>query len=137
MWPLTPPLPPSRYFWLWFEDYKKAYSRWQRSDPDQATPSPALALSYSRAKETFFTHARPYELNLSEKTVQDLINPLRPHKAPRQHPHPDAFVGVKYEVDGYLHEALRRSVTCSLFLHISSLRSPHPICATPHAMSGV
>ena len=103
-----------RYFWLWFEDYKKAYLHWQRSAPDPATPSPSLALSYSRAKETFFTHARPYELNLTEKTVQDLVTPTRPHDGPRQHPHPDAFAAVKYEIDGYLHEALRRCVVCPL-----------------------
>jgi hypothetical protein len=113
-----------RYFWLWYEDYKKAYADWERSSadpatPSPATPSPALALSYARAKETFFTRARPHELNLTERTVQDLVHPVRPHPGPRQHPHPHAFAAVKYEIDGYLNEALRRCVGRPLHSHLS------------------
>lgn len=90
-------------------------------------PSPSLTLSYSRARETFFTHARPYELNLTEKTVQELVTPTRPHNGPRQHPHPDAFAAVKYEVDGFLNEALRRYVlSYFIFLILSLILSLSP-----------
>lgn len=71
-------------------------------------PSPKLALSYTRAKQTFLTPGSPHELNLPEVTRQALLFPQRPHPGPKAHPAPPSFAAVKFEVDRYLNESLTR-----------------------------
>jgi hypothetical protein len=71
-------------------------------------PNSALAMSFVRAKKTFFTAGSPWELNLPQKTLHQLLHPSKPHPGPPQHPHPSALAAVKFEVDTYLNDSLTR-----------------------------
>ncbi|CAG8576831.1 7303_t:CDS:2, partial [Acaulospora colombiana] len=128
------------YFYFWFADYERAWTRWannatHNADPTSPIPStattakstrgdnngggglasfpskanPGLAMSYARAKKTFFTPGSPWELNLPQKTLQQLLHPSKPHPGPVQHPHPSALAAVKFEVDTYLNDSLTRA----------------------------
>lgn len=77
----------------------------------KTNPSPQLAMSYARAKETFFTHGSPWELNLPQKTLQELLHPKHPHPGPKTHPHPSALAGVRFEIESYLTDSLTRYAT--------------------------
>ncbi|PVF92124.1 hypothetical protein CPB86DRAFT_238802 [Serendipita vermifera] len=126
------------YFYFWFADYERAWTRWahathhtdatspitsttttkstRSTNADNAStfssmPNSALAMSYARAKKTFFTPGSPWELNLPQKTLHQLLHPSKPHQGPPQHPHPSAFAAVKFEVDTYLNDSLTRFIT--------------------------
>jgi len=119
------------YFCTWLEQYQAQWNHWltkrqsNASDDDDdgvakpvhipnTKPSPQLAMSYARAKETFFTHASPWELNLPQKTIQQLLHPQQPHPGPKAHPHPCAFAEVRFEVENYLADSLTRLRSCQM-----------------------
>ena len=82
------------YFHVWFINYQ---AEWMATD----APNPKLAMSYTRAKDTFFTPGSPWELNLPQRTLQQLLQ----HQGP---PHPSAFAEVRFEVNNYLTDSLTR-----------------------------
>jgi hypothetical protein len=114
------------YFYTWLEQYQVQWNHWLAKQQSNATatatedgvvaktpstnPSPKLAMSYARAKETFFTHGSPWELNLPQKTLQLLLHPKESHPGPKAHPHPCAFAEVRFEVENYLTDSLTRYV---------------------------
>ena len=65
-------------------------------------------MSFARAKETFFTSGSPWELNLPQRTLQQLLHPETPHPGPKSHPHPSALSAVRFEIDAYLNDSLIR-----------------------------
>lgn len=125
------------YFYFWLEQYEAQWTIWaaqsgavnatEPATPTTATtaglleehvpdtnPSSKLAMSYARAKETFFTPGSPWELNLPQKTLQQLLHPKKPHLGPRVHPHPSAFASVRFEIETYLSDSLSRYVKPSV-----------------------
>lgn len=99
------------YFYVWLADYEAQWSAWANSVQNtgsDAQPSGRLAMSYSRAKETFFTAGSLWELNLPQRTVQQLLHDT--HPGPKVHPNPSAFAGVRFEVENYLNESLTRFI---------------------------
>lgn len=67
-------------------------------------------MSYARAKQTFFTPGSPWELNLPQRTLQQLLQPQTPHRGHPTHPHPSVFAEVRFEVNNYLNDSLTRFV---------------------------
>ncbi|KAG8757852.1 hypothetical protein FRC14_001321 [Serendipita sp. 396] len=82
------------------------------SSLDDAQPDRHLAMSYLRAKQTFFTPGSRWELNLPQKTLQLLLHPPegQRHPGPRSHPHPSAFASVRFDVENYLNASLSRFI---------------------------
>lgn len=76
-------------------------------------------MSYARAKETFFTSGSPWELNLPQRTLQQLLHPQTPHPGLKSHPHPSVLSAVRFEIDAYLNDSLTRYMlaTRTLFSH--------------------
>ncbi|KAG8811755.1 hypothetical protein FRC17_002335, partial [Serendipita sp. 399] len=91
---------------------KATRPRFSSSSLDDAKPDRHLAMSYLRAKQTFFTPGSRWELNLPQKTLQQLLHPSEDqrHPGPRSHPHPSAFASVRYEVENYLNASLARFI---------------------------
>jgi hypothetical protein len=86
-------------------------------------------MSYARAKETFFTHGSAWELNLPQRTLQQLLHPETPHFGPKSHPHPNALSEVRFEIDRYLNDSLTR-YRFFYYLATRTLASPPASCLT-------
>ncbi|KIM23811.1 hypothetical protein M408DRAFT_319488, partial [Serendipita vermifera MAFF 305830] len=102
------------YFYVWFISYQAEWSLWatnaNANGNGDLKPNPKLAMSYARAKETFFTSGSPWELNLPQRTLQQLLQPQTPHPGPSSHPHPNALAEVRFEVNNYLSDSLTRFI---------------------------
>ncbi|KAG9084035.1 hypothetical protein FS749_005543, partial [Ceratobasidium sp. UAMH 11750] len=107
------------YFTQWLRDYSRNHDAWARS----GTPySPQLALSWSRAKETFFTPQAHLRLNLPASLLAgvtlpddgassvhyDYTGPTHP-----SYPPPPALNKIRREVEDMLRESLTRFVVGS------------------------
>lgn len=122
----------SRYFIQWLREYSQVYNAWVQ----KGTPySPQLALSWSRAKETFFTEGAHLNLNLPAELLDGVIVPssdsaqtkapprtsAQPSSdssassdAPRpSYPSPSALARIQREVEEMLRESLVRFVSGS------------------------
>lgn len=116
-----------RYFTLWLKEYTLKYNQWalqNKSRRPSITPSntyrvtwpdiptsSTLALSYARAKQTFFTPNRsaPYELNISS----DILSPFHTSNLGSPHPDPAVFAEVAIEVQNMLKDSLDRMVVAA------------------------
>ncbi|CAA7261522.1 unnamed protein product [Cyclocybe aegerita] len=111
--------PENLYFTLWLREYKQRYNQWKAQTAFQSKGIPTgyplnwsaqyssqLAMFYARAKQTFFTPASEYELNLSSS----LLAPFHKANMP-PHPDPALFAEVESETYRMLDESLRRFVT--------------------------
>ena len=123
------------YFILWLREYNARYTQWtsstRASHPYQSAPqlhsslktNRALALFYSRAKQTFFTPNSPYELDLPSDILGPFHTPSlsldslnRPadrdvsasNGALSPHPDPAVFSEVEDRVRSMLQESLDR-----------------------------
>ncbi|QRV75266.1 transmembrane protein [Ceratobasidium sp. AG-Ba] len=115
--------PENFYFLQWLHDYTRLYTQWAQS----GTPySPKLALSWSRAKETFFASGAPYRLNLPSSVLDKLLtnsDDTSSHASSHHYeytgpthssyPPPPALAKVRREVEDMLRESLTRFVTGS------------------------
>ncbi|KAJ1307738.1 hypothetical protein OPQ81_001825 [Rhizoctonia solani] len=120
------------YFIQWLRDYTKAYNAWVQT----GTPySASLALSWSRAKQTFLANDAHYKLNLSEATLEGVPNSPDPsqqsqpisstlvsqepspgfqdRQARPSYPNPTTLTKIKSEVEDMLRESLNRFVSGS------------------------
>ncbi|QRW18135.1 hypothetical protein RhiXN_03059 [Rhizoctonia solani] len=114
--------PENLYFIQWYRDYTKAYNAWAQT----GTPySPQLALSWSRAKQTFLVNDAHFKLNLSRESLEGLPNssqqPISSVSMPQEsssqgrptglsYPNPIALTKIKSEVEDMLRESLNRFV---------------------------
>jgi len=135
------------YFILWLKDYNARYTQWMNNTrailrrdssrpyqsasqlPSSIQTNRALALFYSRAKQTFFTPNSPYELDLPSDILgpfhapslsSDSLNnpssrdysassgPLSPH------PDPAVFSEVEERVRSVLQESLDRFASSAI-----------------------
>ncbi|TDL22121.1 hypothetical protein BD410DRAFT_815053 [Rickenella mellea] len=123
------------YFILWLREYTAKYNQWalrSKSKPKHlqggyrvswpAHTSPSLAMSYARAKQTFFTPNSSYELALSS----EVLLPFRKSNFGSPHPDPAVFTEVAAEVTKMLRESLRRFV-----------QSAYPNVGTKRALCGL
>ena len=97
------------YFYIWLAQYEAQWNAWANTvqhTSSNAHPNRRLAMSYARAKETFFNPGSLWELNLPQRTLHQLLHDT--HPGPKLHPHPSAFAGVRFEVENYLNESLTR-----------------------------
>ncbi|KAB5595741.1 hypothetical protein CTheo_754 [Ceratobasidium theobromae] len=113
--------PENLYFIKWLRDYTKAYSAWAQTGTQH---SAQLALSWSRAKQTFLVDGAHFKLNLSNSSLEGLVSsdasspispvpssqsskdrPLRP-----SYPAPPALSKIRGEVEDMLRESLNRFV---------------------------
>ncbi|KAG8790026.1 hypothetical protein FRC12_012882 [Ceratobasidium sp. 428] len=91
------------YFVLWLREYTKRHRAWFAT----ATPSSrSLALSFTRAKSTFFSHSSPHELNLASILISNFLNAAKG----QPHPPPTVFSQILREVEYMLRESLVRFV---------------------------
>ena len=111
--------PSPSYFILWLREYKQRHNQWksrtafqQKGNSSRDLPpnwslqySSQLAMFYARAKQTFFTPASEYELNLSSTLLAPFHQPDMP-----PYPDPDMFKAVAEETFQTLQESLRRFV---------------------------
>ncbi|KAG8709803.1 hypothetical protein FRC11_005199 [Ceratobasidium sp. 423] len=124
--------PENLYFIEWFRDYTKAYNAWAQTGTPYSAP---LALSWSRAKQTFLANDARYKLNLSDATLEGVSNSPEPtqqsqpisaaamSQEPSQssqdrpagpsYPNPVTLTKIKSEVEDMLRESLNRFVTGS------------------------
>ncbi|KAG9104058.1 hypothetical protein FRC06_005758 [Ceratobasidium sp. 370] len=112
--------PENLYFLQWLRDYSRIHDTWAQS----GTPySPQLALSWSRAKETFFTPQAHLRLNLPASLLAGLVLPddAADRPAPSldydytgpthpSYPPPPALGKILREVEDMLRESLSRFV---------------------------
>jgi hypothetical protein len=120
------------YFVLWLKEYNARYTQWTnttrtllRHDPYQSSTrtNRALAIFYSRAKQSFFTPNSPYELDLPSDILgpfhtpsisSDSLNhpPNRDYSASSgafsPHPDPAVFSEVEEKVRSMLQDSLNR-----------------------------
>jgi hypothetical protein len=113
-----------RYFTVWLKDYAAQYSvlrasrprniartsssGFRHTDPDAVDIAFCrdLALSFSRAKRTFFHTNSPLELSLSSETSTPFLFGV----PPCPHPAPEAFHDVQNEVKVMLRASLQRFI---------------------------
>ncbi|KAF8604626.1 hypothetical protein BDV93DRAFT_555483 [Ceratobasidium sp. AG-I] len=121
--------PENLYFIQWLQEYSQVYNAWvQRGTPY----SPQLALSWSRAKETFFTEGAHLRLNINASSLDGLListddnaqsktsRPMSAQLSSNSHvgsdsphpsyPSPSAFTTIRNEVEDMLRESLVRFV---------------------------
>ncbi|KAG8746626.1 hypothetical protein FRC10_004228 [Ceratobasidium sp. 414] len=83
--------------------YTKRHRAWFAT----ATPtSRSLALSFTRAKSTFFSHSSPHELNLTSILISNFLNAAEG----QPHPPPGIFDQISREAEYMLRESLLRFV---------------------------
>ncbi|CAE6415018.1 unnamed protein product [Rhizoctonia solani] len=118
--------PENLYFIQWYRDYVKAYNAWIQTQTPHSAP---LAISWSRAKQTFFADDAHFKLNLSRESLEGLPNSTEPTQQPppissvsmsqepsqgrpagQSYPNPIALAKVKSEVEDMLRESLNRFV---------------------------
>ncbi|KAG8763265.1 hypothetical protein FRC11_004952 [Ceratobasidium sp. 423] len=91
------------YFILWLREYTKRHRGWYAT---ATVTSRSLALSFTRAKSTFFSHSSPHELNLASILISNLFTAAEG----QPHPHPSVFGQIQREVEHMLQESLLRFV---------------------------
>ncbi|CAE6451868.1 unnamed protein product [Rhizoctonia solani] len=91
------------YFILWLREYTKRHRAWFAT---ATMTSRSLALSFTRAKSTFFSHSSPHELNLASILISDFL--IAAEGQP--HPHPSVFGQIQCDVEYMLQESLLRFV---------------------------
>jgi hypothetical protein len=117
------------YFTVWLKDYTSRYNCMLSNDPTTITPSylshsdirripgkspcdpdllfsPSLALSFTRAKRTFFHHTSSLELNLTSVTLTNLLMETRGIA----HPPPQVFDDVAKEVRDMMRQSLHKFI---------------------------
>ncbi|CAE6375439.1 unnamed protein product [Rhizoctonia solani] len=121
--------PENLYFIQWFRDYTKAYNAWVQTGTPYSAP---LALSWSRAKQTFLANDAHFKLNLSRESLEGLPKSPEPAQQPQpissvsmsqepshisqgrpagqSYPNPIALTKIKSEVEDMLRESLNRFV---------------------------
>ncbi|CAE6530492.1 unnamed protein product [Rhizoctonia solani] len=120
--------PENLYFIQWLRDYTQAYNAWTQTGTAHSAP---LALSWSRAKQTFFANDAHYKLNLSNTALEGLPSSPDPGQQPQpiasvepsgssqgrpagpSYPNPVALTKIRSEVEDMLRESLNRFVTGS------------------------
>ncbi|KAF8597517.1 hypothetical protein BDV93DRAFT_610379 [Ceratobasidium sp. AG-I] len=91
------------YFTLWLREYTKRHRAWFAT---ATTTSRSLALSFTRAKSTFFSHSSPHELNLASVLISNFL--IAAEGQP--HPPPTGFTQIQHDVEYMLRESLLRFV---------------------------
>ncbi|KAJ1304898.1 hypothetical protein OPQ81_006032 [Rhizoctonia solani] len=91
------------YFILWLREYTKRHRPWFAT---ATVASRSLALSFTRAKSTFFSHSSPHELNLASILISNFL--ITAEGQP--HPHPSVFAQIQRDVEHMLQESLLRFV---------------------------
>ncbi|CAE6492257.1 unnamed protein product [Rhizoctonia solani] len=116
----------------WLRDYTGAYNVWAQSGTPYSAP---LALSWSRAKQTFFANDARYKLNLSDASLEGVPNSPEPAQQPQpissvamsqepsqssqdrptgpSYPNPIMLAKIESEVEDMLRESLNHFVTGS------------------------
>ncbi|KAF8749762.1 hypothetical protein RHS01_09793 [Rhizoctonia solani] len=89
------------YFLLWLQEYSAKHRAWFSRN---AVSDPKLAMSFTRAKATFFSRQSSHELNLA--AVQ--INNFFANTNGQPHPVPAAFDPIKADVETSLRESLKK-----------------------------
>ncbi|KAG8737672.1 hypothetical protein FRC10_007953 [Ceratobasidium sp. 414] len=112
--------PENLYFTQWLRDYSRIHDAWAQSSTSY---SPQLALSWSRAKETFFTPQAHLRLNLPASLLAGIVLPDDASSARVQYdytgpthpsyPPPPALGKIHREVEDMLRESLTRFVSNS------------------------
>ncbi|CAE7191528.1 unnamed protein product [Rhizoctonia solani] len=117
------------YFFEWLKGYTEAYNAWTQAGTPHSAP---LALSWSRAKQTFLANDAHFKLNLSNVALEGLPNAPEPTQPPQpisstamsqepsgssqarpvqpSYPSPIALTKVRSEVEDMLRESLNRFV---------------------------
>ncbi|QRV84330.1 regulator of G protein signaling domain protein [Ceratobasidium sp. AG-Ba] len=89
------------YFILWLKEYSAKHRAWfARNGPSD----PKLAMSFTRAKATFFNRQSSHELNLASAQMNNFITST--HGQP--HPPPAVFEPIKNDVEASLRESLKK-----------------------------
>lgn len=91
-----------RYFIRWLDEYTAAYKA-HAASPNAKSTNPQLALSFSRAKTTFFSAKSSLAINVESK------NARFPQNLP--HPPPSTFDGARREIEALLRESLTLFIT--------------------------
>ncbi|QRV94370.1 adenylate cyclase [Ceratobasidium sp. AG-Ba] len=91
------------YFVLWLKEYTKRHRAWFST---ATTHSRSLALSFTRAKSTFFSHSSTHELNLPSILIFNFFAAAEG----QPHPPPPIFNQILREVEHMLRESLLRFV---------------------------
>ncbi|KAI5119203.1 hypothetical protein M0805_004458 [Coniferiporia weirii] len=139
--------PENLYFVLWLREYAARYDQWMAkvrarerkakraaragsSSPSYrvawaAHTSPALALFFARARETFFAPASPYELMLPPELLSPFF--LAAPSALSPHPDPAVFAPLKAHIETCLDVSLRRFVRAA-YTNVGSYRAACGIC---------
>ncbi|KAL5631169.1 hypothetical protein ACGC1H_006865 [Rhizoctonia solani] len=86
-----------------FHRYTKRHRAWFAT---ATMTSRSLALSFTRAKLTFFSHSSPHELNLASIFISNFL--IAAEGQP--HPHPSVFSQIQRDVEHMLQESLLRFV---------------------------
>ncbi|KAH7341582.1 hypothetical protein B0J17DRAFT_714745 [Rhizoctonia solani] len=120
--------PENLYFIQWLRGYTQAYNAWAQTGTAYSAP---LALSWSRAKQTFLANDAHYKLNLSNTALEGLPSSPDPAQQPQpvtsvepsgssqgrsagpSYPNPIALAKISSEVEDMLRESLNRFVTGS------------------------
>ncbi|CAE6483463.1 unnamed protein product [Rhizoctonia solani] len=89
------------YFLLWLQEYSAKHRTWFARN---AVSDPKLAMSFTRAKATFFSRQSSHELNLA--AVQ--INNFFANTSGQPHPLPAVFDPIKSDVEASLRESLKK-----------------------------
>ncbi|KAG9099939.1 hypothetical protein FS749_016703 [Ceratobasidium sp. UAMH 11750] len=89
------------YFILWLQDYSSKHRAWfARNGPSD----PKLAMSFTRAKATFFSRQSSHELNLAAAQMSNFISTTQG----QPHPPPSVFEPIKNDVEASLRESLKK-----------------------------
>ncbi|KAB5588535.1 hypothetical protein CTheo_8027 [Ceratobasidium theobromae] len=89
------------YFILWLQEYTSKHRAWfARNVPSD----PKLAMSFTRAKATFFSRQSSHELNLAASQINNFF--AATHGQP--HPPPSVFDAIKADVEASLRESLKK-----------------------------
>ncbi|KAG8729867.1 hypothetical protein FRC12_020660 [Ceratobasidium sp. 428] len=89
------------YFILWLKEYTAKHRAWfARNGPSDAK----LAMSFTRAKATFFSRQSSHELNLASAQMTNFITSTQG----QPHPPPAVFEPIKGDVEASLRESLKK-----------------------------
>ena len=142
--------PENLYFILWLREYVVRYDAWvnkvrvresriharehKRGNTSYRVPrtvpaSPALALFFSRARETFFAPGSPYELILPPHLLAPFFrNNTAGAPAASPHPDPAMFEPLRTHIETCLRSSLHNFVRAS-YTNVGSYRALCGICA--------
>lgn len=89
------------YFILWLKEYSAKHRLWFARN---APSDPKLAMSFTRAKSTFFSRQSSHELNLASAQITSFLSST--HGQP--HPPPAVFDPIKNDIEASLRESLKK-----------------------------